>query len=124
MVLSTFTVSNLLDSSPGSLRDQIAAASSGDTINFASGLSGTINLTSGELAIAKNLTIQGPGTATITVSGGGTQRVFHTPPSSQTPTGRHRPGARSARTDRCLFPLYCGPAGDFYASSSSHERTQ
>src|SRR5262249_55882535 len=77
-VPSTLTVTNLLDSGAGSLRDQIGAAASGDTINFASGLSGTITLSSGELAIARNLTISGPGAGTITVSGNNAQRVFHT----------------------------------------------
>src|SRR5437763_5082772 len=59
-VPATLTVTNLLDSGAGSLRGQIAAAASGDTVNFASGLSGTITLSSGELAIARNLTISGP----------------------------------------------------------------
>ncbi len=74
---STLTVLNNLDSGPGSLRAEIAAAKSGDTIVFAPGLNGqTITLTSGELAIAKSLNIQGPGASQLTVSGGGTWRVF------------------------------------------------
>src|SRR6516225_1655554 len=68
-VPSTLTVTNLLDSGAGSLRGQIAAAAAGDTIVFATGLSGTITLSSGELDITRNLTIQGPGAGTITVSG-------------------------------------------------------
>src|SRR5579872_6472508 len=56
---STLTVLNNLDSGPGSLRAEIAAAHSGDTIQFASTLKGqTITLTSGELAITKNLNIE------------------------------------------------------------------
>src|SRR5262249_16512764 len=78
MVLSTLTVTNLNDSGAGSLRGQIAAAASGDSIAFANALNGTITLSSGELVIDKNLSIFGPGATTITVSGGGTQRVFHT----------------------------------------------
>jgi fibronectin-binding autotransporter adhesin len=77
-VPATLTVTNLLDSGPGSLRGQIAASAAGDTVNFASGLSGTITLTSGELAVSHNLTVQGPGAGTITVSGNNAQRVFHT----------------------------------------------
>jgi len=51
---STLTVTNILDSGPGSLRAEIAAANSGDTINFASSLDGqTVTLTSGELLINK-----------------------------------------------------------------------
>ena len=44
----------------------LAAASSGDTINFAAGIT-TINLTSAELLINKNLTINGPGANLLTV---------------------------------------------------------
>lgn len=76
-VPSTLTVTNNLDSGAGSLRADIAAAQSGDTIVFAPNLNGqTITLTSGELYINKNLTIQGPGAGQLTVSGGNTSRVF------------------------------------------------
>ncbi len=81
-LLSTLTVTNLLDHGDGSLRDQIAAAADGDTITFDSSLRGTIALDSGELDIAHALTIQGPGAATLTVSGGNTQRVFHIEPNA------------------------------------------
>ena len=63
------TVTNLLDSGAGSLRDEVANTGAGGIVDFQSGLTGTINLTSGQIAIAKNLTIQGPGAAVITVSG-------------------------------------------------------
>ena len=68
-VPSILTVTNLLDAGDGSLRDQIAAAANGDTILFDSSLRGTISLTSGELDITQNFTIQGPGAANLTVSG-------------------------------------------------------
>jgi hypothetical protein len=77
---STLTVTNLSDSDPGSLRDIVNQASSGDTINFDSGLQGTITLTSGELAISKSLDIEGPGAAQITVSGNKASRVFDIAP--------------------------------------------
>jgi hypothetical protein len=74
---STWTVTNNLDSGAGSLRAEIAAANSGDTIVFDRSLSGqTIQLTSGELAITKSLTIQGPGAGLLAISGGNTWRVF------------------------------------------------
>jgi hypothetical protein len=74
------TVTNLNDSGPGSLRQAIADASAGSTITFSVG--GTIALTSGELTIAKDLTISGPGAASLSISGGRTQlgggvRVFN-----------------------------------------------
>src|SRR6516165_7667285 len=75
---STLTVTNNLDSGPGSLRADIAAANTGDKIVFAPSLNGqTTTLTSGELAISKNLTIQGPGASHLTVSGDHLSRVFH-----------------------------------------------
>src|SRR5207253_2257691 len=48
------------------LRQAIATASPGDTINFAAGLT-TVNLTSSELVIDKNLTITGPGANLLTI---------------------------------------------------------
>jgi hypothetical protein len=74
---STLTVTNNLDSGAGSLRADIAAAKSGDTIVFAPSLDGkTITLTSGELSITTGMTIQGPGAAQLTISGGHASRVF------------------------------------------------
>src|SRR5262249_28477847 len=61
----------------GSLRGQIAAAQSGDVINFAPGLAGqTITLTNGELAITRSLDIEGPGANQLTVDGNHASRVF------------------------------------------------
>jgi hypothetical protein len=74
---STLTVTSTADSGPGSLRYEIAAAKNKDTIVFAPSLDGqTITLTSGELDVTKNLTIQGPGAGQLTISGGGSSRVF------------------------------------------------
>ena len=63
---NTITVTSASDSGAGSLRQAILDASPGDTINFAAGIT-TINLTSGELLIDKNLTINGPGANLLTV---------------------------------------------------------
>ena len=73
---STLTVQNLNDSGVGSLRAAIAAASSGDTIDFAAALTGTITLTSGELLISQNMAISGPGASQLSVSGNHSSRVF------------------------------------------------
>jgi hypothetical protein len=67
---------NLNDSGAGSLRDAIATTPAGGTVDFQAGLSGTITLNTGELLIAKNLTIAGPGADVITVSGNNASRVF------------------------------------------------
>jgi hypothetical protein len=70
------TVANLLDSGPGSLRQAILDTPAGGTVGFQPGLTGTIALTSGELELHSSVTIQGPGAATLAVSGGGLSRVF------------------------------------------------
>jgi hypothetical protein len=76
-LLSTLTVLNTNDSGAGSLRADIAAASSGDTIQFAKKLTGdTISLTQGQLAITKNLDIEGLGAANLAISGNAASRVF------------------------------------------------
>jgi hypothetical protein len=61
------TVTNGDDSGPGSLRQAILDGASGDTINFATGIT-TVTLTSGELLVDKNLTITGLGADYLTVS--------------------------------------------------------
>src|SRR5258707_902188 len=76
-VPSTLTVLNNHDAGAGSLRDAIGHAHDGDTIVFASGLTGqTIALTSDELAIKKSLDIEGPGADNLAVSGNDVNRVF------------------------------------------------
>ena len=74
---TTFTVTNLLDGGPGSLRGAVAAANASpglDAIDFA--VTGTIALTTGQLDIADALTVAGPGAAALTVSGNHASRVF------------------------------------------------
>jgi predicted outer membrane repeat protein len=71
------TVTNTNDSGAGSLRDAINAVPNGGTITFCiSPLPATITLTSNELNIPRNMTISGPGSALLTISGGGNFRVF------------------------------------------------
>ena len=77
-----YTVSTTNDSGPGSLRQAIQDLGSGGTVTFASNLLGKpIKLTSGEIVINKDLTIQGPGvnalTDSILIHGGTTNRAFY-----------------------------------------------
>jgi hypothetical protein len=74
-----FTVTNTNDAGSGSLRRAISRANNNsgpDTITFASGLSGKITLTSGQLLITDDLTISGPGAGVLAVSGNQSSRVF------------------------------------------------
>jgi hypothetical protein len=73
---STITVLNNADSGAGSLRAAVLSANSGDTITFAPSIS-SITLTSGQIVINKSLTIQGPGSGSLAISGHGQQdRLF------------------------------------------------
>jgi hypothetical protein len=77
---TTITVTNTNDSGPGSLRQALADVNDGDTINFS--VTGTIGLTSGELAVDKSITISGPGLDILTVSRSSNTpfRIFHVMP--------------------------------------------
>lgn len=61
------TVTNPNDSGAGSLRTALASAATGDTVNFSFNF-GTINLTK-PLTITKSLTLSGPNTGYIGISG-------------------------------------------------------
>jgi len=77
-VLAIMTVTNNADSGVGSLRQAIADAAAGDTIQFASSLANqTISLTSGQLNVTKNLTIDGAAAAGLTISGNNASRVIN-----------------------------------------------
>jgi hypothetical protein len=74
---STLTVLNNADDGDGSLRAVIAVAQNGDQIAFDQSLRGqTITLTSGELALAKNLDIEGLGADQLSISGNHQSRIF------------------------------------------------
>jgi len=65
----SLVVTNLNDSGPGSLRQLIADAPSNSSIVFASGVEGTLSLTSGSLVIDKSLNITGPGARRLIIDG-------------------------------------------------------
>ena len=77
-----FTVDSVADDDGAglTLREAIVAANSNDeadTINFATGLTGPITLTQGELTIDSDLSITGPADQRITISGGDSSRIFN-----------------------------------------------
>src|SRR5262249_35555791 len=71
------TVTNLNDSGAGSLRTAIATTPPGGTVDFQPGLTGPIVLTTGSLVLTQAITIAGPGSGVVTVSGGNTFQVFN-----------------------------------------------
>src|ERR1051325_12033005 len=77
----TITVTNTTASGPGSLRQALADATNGDTINFDASLKGqTVTLTTAELVINKNITINGLGAEFLAVSRAQNApafRIFH-----------------------------------------------
>jgi hypothetical protein len=75
---TTFQVTTLADSGPGSLRQAVLdanAATGPDTVVFAA--TGTITLTSGEITITDDLVVNGPGAGALTVSGNDQSRIFN-----------------------------------------------
>jgi hypothetical protein len=100
--LLAITVNSLIDELDGSvvdgdvsLRDAIAAAPAGETINFS--VTGTINLTLGELVIDKDLTISGPGANLLTIDASG---------NDPTPTMNNLDGSRVFNIDDGSFTTY------------------
>jgi hypothetical protein len=73
----TIMVTSIADSGPGTLREALGAVRDGDRID-ASGISGTILLTSGELLITNHVSIVGPGPENLIVDGNAAGRVFAT----------------------------------------------
>lgn len=76
---ATFNVTTVNDSGAGSLRAAIQSANAtagADTITFQAGLSGTITLTSA-LEVAESLTITGPGSGALTISGNDQVGIFY-----------------------------------------------
>src|SRR5262249_352508 len=67
-----YAANNDLQVSPGG-----PTGSGADEIQFHSGLTGTIPLSQGELAITSNLKISGPGAGSLTISGSGLSRIFN-----------------------------------------------
>jgi hypothetical protein len=74
---ATLTVTNCNNSGAGSLRQTVLNASSGDTINFAMAPPcSTISDPTGPVLILKDLTISGPGAASLAIDGSGSSELF------------------------------------------------
>ncbi len=77
-LFTTFVITSLADNGAGTLRTALADAVNGDTID-ATGVSGTLTLTSGALDVATNVTILGPGVSALTITAGGASQIFSVP---------------------------------------------
>jgi hypothetical protein len=73
---ATITVMNTNDNGAGSLRQALADANDGDTID-ATGISGTITLSTGQLVVGTSVTINGPGANMLAADGNHASRVFN-----------------------------------------------
>src|SRR5207248_4618597 len=73
---ATIMVTNTNDNGPGSLRQALALANDGDTID-ATGVSGVITLSTGVLLVNKTVTINGSGADLLAVDGNAASAVFH-----------------------------------------------
>jgi photosystem II stability/assembly factor-like uncharacterized protein len=78
----TTVVTSPLDNGPGTLRDIVGCAPSGSTITFSLAPLTSIDLTSGEIIIDKNLTIAGTGVTNLSVTGNASSRIFHVLPGA------------------------------------------
>jgi len=74
---TTISVSICAESGPGSLRDALASAVDGDTIDLTDLKNCTITLESGALATSAAVTIRGPGEADLIIDGANSDRVLY-----------------------------------------------
>jgi fibronectin-binding autotransporter adhesin len=111
----TIVVTNTADDGSGSLRQALALAANGDTINITA--KGTITLTSGELLVDKSVTIRGPGATKLIVNGTAASRVFHIAPATSVAISGLTIANGHASDDAGSFPANAG--GGIY---SDHAR--
>ncbi len=87
--VTSLIVTTTNNAGAGSLRQVLFNAESltNPVISFASNVTNTITLTSGELAITKSVNIMGPGAKVLAISGNNTGRVFNLLGGSNTISG-------------------------------------
>ena len=125
---TTITVTNGNDSGPGSLRQALADANDGDTINFDASV-GTVTLTTAELAISKSVTVSGaPQVVTVVRTSQTEFRIFHVMPGHSveinglTISGGHITGDNGGgilNDNSTLTMAHCTVNGNAIVSASS-----
>jgi hypothetical protein len=126
---TTITVTNGNDSGPGSLRQALADAQDGDTINFDPSVN-TVTLTTAELAITKSITISAlPQMVTVQRSSQTEFRIFHVMPGHSveidglTISGGHITGSNGGgilNDNSTLTIAHCTVSGNAIASFSGN----
>ena len=82
--MAIITVTSTVDQGPGSLREAIAIAKNGDTIQFSRNLAQkTIALENGQLLLNKSIIIDGQNAPGLTISGNYSSRVFQVEPNTE-----------------------------------------
>jgi hypothetical protein len=86
---TTYTVTNNGDNGPGTLRQAVVDANA-DTvsptiIDFQAGVASPITLTGGSIAVSNSMTINGPGSGSLTVSGNNASQIFAMKTLTSTP---------------------------------------
>src|SRR6476646_3256778 len=125
---TTITVTNTNDSGPGSLRQALADAQDGDTINFDPSVN-TVTLTTAELAIDKSVTLSGAPQMVTVVRASQTEfRIFHVMPGHSveinglTISGGHITGDNGGgilNDNSTLTIAHCTVNGNAIVSASS-----
>jgi hypothetical protein len=72
-----FVVQNCLDHGPGSLRQAVIDDTTGEPIDLTQLTCSQITLTTGQINVQRELQIEGPGAALLTIDGAGLDRVFN-----------------------------------------------
>src|SRR5262245_46368659 len=113
-LLATFTVTNLNDAGPGSLRETVAAANStpgADSVDFADGLMGVAQLTSGSISIRDGTQISGPGASQLTIDANFNGRIFTISDDANTSAYYQISGLTLLHGTAKLEPLLTGLGG-------------
>src|SRR6059058_1650238 len=126
---TTITVTNGNDSGPGSLRQALADANDGDTINFDASV-GSVILTTAELMIDKSVTLSGAPQMVTVVRASQTEfRIFHVMPGHSveidglTIRGGHITGDNGGgilNDNSTLTIAYCSVSGNAIVSFSGN----